>query len=102
MKKQKTEETLPLKKSIVERASETLDLPKNLTMQFPRLILTGHRELFIENFRGILEYGDTTLRIATSGKTVRVVGHALTIKSIAAEEITIEGAIDTVSFEGGL
>ena len=91
-----------LKKSILEKASETLDLPKSLTMQLPRLLLTGHRELFIENYRGILEYGTDALRIATSGKTVRVCGSALTIKSIASEEITLEGNIDSVSFEGGM
>ncbi len=91
-----------LKKGILEKASETLDLPKNLTMQLPRLLFTGHRELFIENYRGILEYGTDVLRIATSGKTVRVCGSALTIKSIASEEITLEGNIDSVSFEGGI
>lgn len=100
MKKQSSDEKL--QKSILEKASETLDLPKNLTMQLPRLLLTGHRELFIENYRGILEYGTDTLRIATSGKTVRVCGSALTIKSIASEEITLEGNIDSVSFEGGM
>ena len=102
MKKQKAEENAPLKKGIVERASETLDLPKNLTMQFPRLILTGHRELFIENFRGIAQYDADCIRIATSSKQICVRGHALCIKCIATEEITLEGEITSVSFEGGV
>lgn len=100
MKKQTQNDKL--KKGIIEKTSEVLDLPKNLTMQLPRLLLTGHRELFIENYRGILEYGTDTLRISTSGKTVRVCGSALNIKSIASEEITLEGNIDSVSFEGGM
>lgn len=100
MKKQASDARL--KKGVLERTSEALDLPKNLTMQLPRLILTGHRELYIENYRGILEYGTDFLRIATSAKTVRVCGSALCIKGIAAEELVLEGDISSVSFEGGV
>ncbi len=100
MKKQPQSDKL--KKGILEKASEALDLPKSMTMQLPRLILTGHRELFIENYRGILEYGDGFIRIATSARNVRVCGGALSIKSIASEEITLEGDISAVSFEGGI
>lgn len=99
MKKKKEAE---LKKNAIEVVSEALDLPKTMTMQLPRLILTGHRELYIENYRGILEYGDGFIRIATSARDVRVCGSALTIKCIASEEITLEGNIDAVSFEGGI
>ncbi len=98
----KNKKEAELKKGIIEKASETLDLPKSMTMQLPRLILTGHRELYIENYRGILEYGDGFVRIATSARDVRVCGSALTIKSIASEEITLEGNIDAVLFEGGI
>ena len=90
-----------LKKGFVERASEALDLPKTMTMHLPRLILTGHRELYIENYRGILEYGEDFLRIATSAKTVRVCGSALTVKSIADEALTLEGNLTSITFEGG-
>ena len=91
----------PEKKSILERATEALDLPKDMVLHLPRLILNGHRELYIENFRGILEYGDNDLLIATPSKNVRVRGKVLNIKCIASEEITLEGDIESISFEGG-
>ena len=100
MKKQPQNDKI--KKGILEKASETLDLPKNLTMQLPRLIFTGHRELYIENFRGIAEYGDSCIRIATQTKQICICGRALAIKCIAAEEITLEGEIESVTFEGGV
>ncbi len=96
----KNKKSKPLKKSLLERTSESIDLPKTLTMQLPRLIFTGHREVYIENFRGILEYGAECIRIATAAKSLCICGRALTIKSIASEEITIEGDLSSVTFEG--
>lgn len=97
--KKRTTSPQPLQKTAMEKVAEKLDIPKELALQLPRLILTGHRELYIENYRGILEYTDTLIRIATSSKNVKVCGNALGIKSIASEEITLEGNIQSVQFE---
>ncbi len=91
-----------LKKGFTERVSETLDLPKTLTMHLPRLILTGHREVYMENYRGIVAYGQDFLLLATPAKHVRICGKCLSIRAIAGEAITVEGEIDSVSFEGGV
>ena len=99
MKKRTSDETF--KKTVLERASETFDLPKDMLLNLPRLFLTGNRELYLENYRGILEYGEDCIVLATPSVRVRIQGSALSIKTIASEELVLEGNLKSVSFEGG-
>ena len=75
-----------------------LDLPKDIVLNLPKLIFTGNRELFVENYRGIVEYSDTVMRISTGESIIKVGGRGLGIKNIASEEITLCGEIKTLEF----
>ena len=86
------------RKPFGERLVETLDLPKDILLGLPRLIFTGNRELFIENYRGIVEYSDTIIRLNTSECMLKVSGTHLGIKNIAAEEIMLFGNIKRLEF----
>ena len=85
-------------KSRAEKIVEALDLPKDLMLGLPKLIFTGTHELFIENYRGIVEYSDTVIRLNTSECPIKVSGRSLGIKNIAAEEITLCGNIKSLEF----
>ena len=39
--------------SVKEKISESLSMPKDVTMNFPRLTLLGKSELTVENFKGV-------------------------------------------------
>lgn len=54
------------KKSRAERIAEALDPAEGYCFKPPKLIFTGNRELFIENYQGIVEYSDTVIRLNTS------------------------------------
>lgn len=84
--------------SRAERLVEMLDLPKDIVLNLPKLIFTGNRELFVENYRGIVEYSDTVIRISTGESIIKVGGRGLGIKNIASEEITLCGEIKTLEF----
>ena len=86
------------RKPFGERLADTLDLPKDILLGLPRLIFTGNRELFIENYRGIVEYSDTVIRLNTSECMLKVSGTGLGIKNIAAEEIMLFGTIKRLEF----
>ena len=89
---------LQQKTPVAERLTEALDLPKDIVLNLPRLIFTGNRELYIENYRGIVEYSDTVIRLNTSECMVKVTGTGLGIKNIATEEITLAGRIKSLEF----
>lgn len=85
-------------RSRAEKIADALDLPKELVLNLPKLIFTGNRELFIENYQGIVEYSDTVIRLNTSECLLKITGRGLGIKNIATEEITLCGDIKTLEF----
>ena len=101
MKKKKHEinvRTTEYKKSRTERLAEILDLPKDIVLGLPKMIFTGNHELYVENYRGIVEYSDTVMRFNAGDYLVTITGRALGIKNIATEEITLCGDIKTLEF----
>lgn len=85
-------------RSRAEKIADALDLPKELVLNLPKLIFTGNRELFVENYQGIVEYSDTVIRLNTSECLLKITGRGLGIKNIATEEITLCGDIKTLEF----
>ena len=60
--------------------------------------ITGNREAFIENYKGILEY--TRESIVLQGKNAKICfeGSLLTIDYYTNEDMKISGIIDTVRY----
>lgn len=88
-----------MKDEVKRKISDALDLPKDIVLNIPRVILTGKIAVFIENHKGIIQYDSNMVRINTPIGTIAVKGEELVIKSIIADEITIEGNILSIEFE---
>ena len=88
-----------MKKSISERAADAWGVPKDVIMNIPRLTISGDKEIYIENHKGILEYTDTEIRISTAMGIVRVCGKNLIIDRIRVEDIVISGCFTKVEYE---
>ncbi|MGI6485081.1 MAG: sporulation protein YqfC [Tepidanaerobacteraceae bacterium] len=81
------------------RMSDMLDLPRDIVLNLPRIVITGRLAVFIENHKGIVEYSPEVVRINTAIGVIAVKGQRLFIKSILSDEITVEGEIQTIQFE---
>lgn len=81
-----------------ESLVESLKLPKDICMGAMKVTLTGNREAWIENYRGILEY--TEEQILLQGKTCQVCfeGTRLSIDYYTNEDMKISGCIGCVRF----
>ena len=88
-----------MKKRISERAADAWGVPKDVIMNIPRLTISGDKEIYIENHKGILEYTDTEIRISTAMGIVRVCGKNLIIDRIRLEDIVISGSFTKVEYE---
>lgn len=77
---------------------ESLKLPKDMMMGAFMLSMTGNREAFIENYRGILEYTDTCILLQTKSGQVRFEGTGLIIEYYTNEDMKISGYIQSVIF----
>ena len=79
--------------SIKEHMTELLSLPKEITLNLPQVILTGSSETVIENYKNIIEYTETKIRINTNSGILMIMGYSLRLKQITAEYITVVGEI---------
>lgn len=98
MKKKTKKNTTLQKESKKELLVESLKLPKDMMMGAFMLSMTGNREAFIENYRGILEYTDTCILLQTKTGQVRFEGSGLVIEYYTNEDMKISGCIAGVIF----
>ncbi len=77
---------------------ESLKLPKDTMLGAAIVTITGNREAFIENYKGILEY--TTESIVLQGKNAKICfeGSSLSIDYYTNEDMKISGKIDTLRY----
>ena len=86
-------------RKFVRKATEFLELPREVVSNVPKITLTGFDELIIENFKGILEYEDFFVRIETYIGRVNINGFNLKLNQINEEDILVSGYIENISFE---
>lgn len=83
-----------------EHLTELLSLPKEILLNLPQIILVGRKEVSIENYKSIIEYSDTAIRINTSSGVLLIAGNGLTLKNMTTEYITVIGGITKLEFLG--
>lgn len=76
--------------------SETLELPKDIVLDLPKIVLIGNIQLNISNHKGIIEYSKETLRINSNAGVIKIEGSDLKLKTILSEEIIVNGTIDKI------
>ncbi len=81
-----------------ERLAKTLDLPKEVALDLSRIIITAENEIYVENYKNVIEYTDTLTRLKTSGRALEIRGRGLSIRAINDDDIHITGQIDSVTF----
>ena len=91
----KTESKIESKK---EALLDTLKLPKDICMGALKVTLTGNREAWIENYRGILEYTESLILL--QGKTCQVSfeGTRLSIDYYTNEDMKISCCISCIKY----
>ena len=76
--------------------SEALELPKDIVMDLPKIVLIGNIQLNISNHKGIIEYTQNIIRINSSIGIFKIEGENLELKTILLEEIIIIGNIEKI------
>ena len=85
--------------SLRERIVDNLELPKDLMLGAAIVTVTGRGEAVISNYKGILEYEDSFIKIQTKNCRILISGSHLAIDYYTNEEMKIVGLIDSVSYE---
>ncbi len=86
------------RKTIKAGISDFFDIPKDIFLDLPRIIMIGSLQVYIENHRGIIEYQQNFIRININKGEIEVKGKNLVLKSMFSEDIFIEGEIDSIHY----
>lgn len=76
-----------------------LDIPKDIMMSLPKIIITGDEEITIENHKGIILFEKNLIKINTKIKVVNIQGENFEILYIGDSTITISGKFKSVVYE---
>jgi len=77
---------------------EKLHLPKDITQGAFILTAVGNRELYIENYKGILEYTSSCIRIQGKNTYIVIEGKKLKIDYYTEEDMLIKGYIASIQY----
>lgn len=83
---------------IKKNVAESLRLPKDLIMGDVNVRLTGKNEVFIENYRYIIEYSEAVLKLQCKNTKLKICGNKLVIEYYSKDEMLIKGIINEISY----
>lgn len=86
------------KKRLKRQMSDMLEIPSDIILDLPKVVLVGDLQVFIENHRGIVEYSAESVRVNVGDYEVAVSGEGLLLRNILPDEICLEGRIKSVQF----
>lgn len=87
-----------MRKKLRHTLADMLEIPGEVALDLPKIILVGNVQAFIENHRGIVEYTGERVRVTVSYGEVCVRGQGLVIRNILPDEICVEGQIEGLDF----
>ncbi len=94
---EKEQTPAPRKVSLREKTVRLLDLPADGVARLPKVELTGDRELYLENYKGILSYGREEIHVDGGPWVLRIMGQDLEIKAMRVGELRIFGWITSLT-----
>ena len=78
--------------------ADAANLPTDVVLGVPILTLTGHYEVNIENYRGILEYTEQLIRINVRRGQIRISGKSLEINYYTTTDMKITGKVEKIEY----
>ena len=88
-----------MKKKIKQKIKKTLDMPAEIIMNSPKIVLDSDSNAWVENYTGIIEYSDKEVKLNTADFIVKITGEGLLMDFITNEDLSISGKITSVVYE---
>ncbi len=86
--------------SIVSRYMvEALKMPKDLVYGDVLIQVSGRHEAYIENYKNIIEYTDSSIKLQTKSGKLLITGKRLRIEYYTGDEMKITGYLSDFKYE---
>jgi len=86
-------------KRLKQKFNDIADLPKEISLDYSRMVLLGNKEFVIENYKGIIEYDNNIIRLNTLSGIISIEGCGLVINEINDDDVSVEGTIKLIGIE---
>lgn len=90
---------LKKRKSIPSRLDRILNMPDEISSNRPKITIVGFEQVFIENYKGILEYQDYFVRLNTYIGIININGFNLKLEEMTNDDLLVTGRIEGMDFE---
>lgn len=94
-KKRKIEPRL----SCLEEISDHLNLPADILAGAPIITATGRNQICLENYKGIIEYNDSLVKVQSKACKICIEGQELNILYFTEDEMKITGFIKAIYYQ---
>ncbi len=84
--------------TVKEKMAKMLEIPSEVVSDRPRITTVGKREVFVENYKGILEFSNEIVRISSNYGIITIIGKNMKIREITSEDIIIYGSIENIDY----
>lgn len=87
------------KKSIISKAESVLDVASGTLGNLPNITLYGTTVVEVDNFKGLLDFSQSAVRLNTTDGILRIDGVNLHLAVMTDESVSVKGVIKNLSFE---
>ena len=81
---------------IAKKISDVLELPYDVSLNIPKIVLLGDKQAYIENYLALVEYKAETLKLKYSSGLIEISGSGFEINAIGEGNIIVSGKISAV------
>jgi len=85
-------------RGIKEKMTAVLSLPKDIVLDMPLVTAMGRGEINIENYKNLLEFTETMVRVSTKDGNMTIEGERLSLRQITTENLLISGRITGIFY----
>lgn len=82
-----------------EQLLNKLDFPSEISMDLPRVIVVGNREITVENHSGIIAFENNMVKIKSRIGVVTIYGENFKILFIGDTSMTMSGKFKGIEYE---
>ena len=84
--------------AVKSKLAEKLNIPQDISDGLPIVTVTGKNEIYVENYKGIIEYGKCCIKIQTKVCRITFSGNNLEIVYYTNVDMKITGEIESVCY----
>ena len=82
-----------------EMLVDKFDLPAEIVMDIPKIIITGNKEITIENHKGISNFEKNLIKVNSKVGNINIEGTHIEILYIGGSTISITGKFKAIIYE---